>query len=75
MLWTSRVGERRSIPTFFFLSLFLSSFFLAAAVKFVSLSLERVEKRRIFNNETSPRGSGGVYSLFFSPNERKRLAD
>ena len=39
------------------------------------LSLERVGKRRIFNNETSPRGSGGVYSCFFSPNERKRLTE
>ena len=74
MLWTSRVGERRSIPTFFFLLSF--PFFLLFSLRPPSKSsLERVEKRRIFNNETSPRGSGGVYSCFFSPNERKRLTE
>ena len=68
--WES--GDRFRL--FFFFSFFLSFFFFPCGRRQNRLSLSRVEKR-IFNNETSPRGSGGVYSCFFSPNERKRLTE
>jgi len=74
MLWTSRVGERRSIPTFFFLSFLSSSFFLAAAVKFVSLS-RGLEKEEFLTTKRR-RAEAAAFTRFFSlPNERKRLTD